>query len=62
MPAAWRDELMQARGDQGARERLRACPGCRVVEAPALAFDIDRREDLARVAAANASRGGTGIP
>lgn len=62
LPAAWRDELMQARGDQGARERLRARPGCRVVDAPALAFDIDRPEDLARFAAANASRGGTGIP
>lgn len=61
LPAAWREELLQARGDQGARERLRACAGCRVVEAPGLAFDIDHPGDLARVSAASATRRGPGL-
>ena len=62
LPAAWREELMRAHGDQGARAQLRNCPGCRVVAAPELAFDIDHPGDLARVPGASALRPDPGIP
>lgn len=48
LPAAWREELTRLQGDQGARQLLRDCTSCQVVDAPDLALDLDQPEDLTR--------------
>jgi len=48
-PVAYRDDLTALHGDRGAKAVIGAAPRKRIVEMPTAAFDIDHRDDLARL-------------
>jgi CTP:molybdopterin cytidylyltransferase MocA len=57
----WRD-LMQLRGQRGARELIRAAAGVIAVDMPAASLDVDTVADLARLPAALKRRSRSGLP